>query len=283
MTFGGALAATLVPRIGPAGSVALRLVLLRCCWRWPAPVAPSQPGGLDHCLGVRRGPCPDATAASHAPLALGRLASTASRSTRRYPAQPSPAHRARTPAQRDHVAYPAPAGGPRASRRLRGVPPRRPGPGRPYPLALAAGACWAAYILLSARTGTHFAQLDGLAIAMAIAAVLVAPLGLATAGTALFTWDALWRGAGIALLSSGAALLPGADRAAPALCAGVRGPVAAWSPPSPPSPAWSCSARPCPGPSCSGSPASWRGERLGDGLGRDSSGVTPDREPGVTA
>ena len=37
---------------------------------------------------------------------------------------------------------------------------------------------------------------------MAIAAVLVAPLGLATAGTALFTWDALWRGAGIALLSS---------------------------------------------------------------------------------
>ena len=69
-------------------------------------------------------------------------------------------------------------------------------------LALTAGACWAAYILLSARTGTRFAQLDGLAIAMAIAALVVAPLGLATAGSALLSWDALWRGAGIALLSS---------------------------------------------------------------------------------
>lgn len=69
-------------------------------------------------------------------------------------------------------------------------------------LALTAGACWAAYILLSARTGTRFAQLDGLAIAMAIAALVVAPLGLATAGSSLLSWDALWRGAGIALLSS---------------------------------------------------------------------------------
>ncbi|HEY8822495.1 MAG TPA: EamA family transporter [Dermatophilaceae bacterium] len=69
-------------------------------------------------------------------------------------------------------------------------------------LALAAGAAWAAYIVLSSRTGARFAQLDGLAIAMTIAAVLVAPVGLARGGSALWTQDALWRGAAIAILSS---------------------------------------------------------------------------------
>jgi len=69
-------------------------------------------------------------------------------------------------------------------------------------LALAAGAAWAAYIVFSGRTGARFAQLDGLAIAMTIAAVLVAPAGVATAGSALWTPDALWRGAIIAVLSS---------------------------------------------------------------------------------
>jgi inner membrane transporter RhtA len=69
-------------------------------------------------------------------------------------------------------------------------------------LALAAGAAWAGYIVLSSRTGARFAQLDGLAIAMTIAAVLVAPAGVATAGSALWTPDALWRGAVIAVLSS---------------------------------------------------------------------------------
>jgi len=69
-------------------------------------------------------------------------------------------------------------------------------------LALAAGAAWAGYIVFSSRTGARFAQLDGLAIAMTIAAVLVAPVGVATAGSALWTPDALWRGATIAVLSS---------------------------------------------------------------------------------
>ena len=69
-------------------------------------------------------------------------------------------------------------------------------------LALAAGAAWAGYIVFSGRTGARFAQLDGLAIAMAIAAVLVAPVGVLTAGSALWTPDALWRGATIAVLSS---------------------------------------------------------------------------------
>jgi inner membrane transporter RhtA len=69
-------------------------------------------------------------------------------------------------------------------------------------LALAAGAAWAGYIIFSSRTGARFAELDGLAIAMTLAAVLVAPVGVATAGSALWTPDALWRGATIAVLSS---------------------------------------------------------------------------------
>jgi inner membrane transporter RhtA len=69
-------------------------------------------------------------------------------------------------------------------------------------LALAAGIAWAGYIIFSGRTGARFAQLDGLAIAMTISAALVAPVGLVTAGAALCSPDALWRGAGIALLSS---------------------------------------------------------------------------------
>jgi inner membrane transporter RhtA len=69
-------------------------------------------------------------------------------------------------------------------------------------LALAAGACWAAYVIFSGRTGQRFAQLDGLAIAMFIAAVLVAPLGFVEAGSGLWSWDALSRGLGIAVLSS---------------------------------------------------------------------------------
>ena len=69
-------------------------------------------------------------------------------------------------------------------------------------LALSAGAAWAGYIVLSAHTGARFAQLDGLAIAMTIAAALVAPVGVMTAGSALWTPEALSRGAAIAVLSS---------------------------------------------------------------------------------
>lgn len=70
-------------------------------------------------------------------------------------------------------------------------------------LALTAGACWAAYIILSGRTGAAFPELDGLAIAMLIATCFVAPFGLATVDD----WSAplLAKGLGIAVLSS---LLP---------------------------------------------------------------------------
>lgn len=69
-------------------------------------------------------------------------------------------------------------------------------------LAAAAGACWAAYIILSRRTGARFEGLDGIALCMAIGAVLCVPVGLVTAGAALWQPDALVRGLGIALLSS---------------------------------------------------------------------------------
>ncbi|HET7476807.1 MAG TPA: EamA family transporter [Dermatophilaceae bacterium] len=69
-------------------------------------------------------------------------------------------------------------------------------------LALAAGGMWAAYILLSARTGARFAGLDGLAVAMCVGTLLVAPFGLLGAGAGLWAPQALARGAGVAMLSS---------------------------------------------------------------------------------
>ncbi len=69
-------------------------------------------------------------------------------------------------------------------------------------LALLAGAMWAAYIVLSGRTGARFARLDGLTIAMMIAALVVAPFGLVHTGSALLDSGVLLTGLGIALLSS---------------------------------------------------------------------------------
>ena len=66
--------------------------------------------------------------------------------------------------------------------------------------ALAAAACWAAYILLSRATGRHSSGIDGLALAMSVAGLLVAPLGL-RAGTALLDGRVVALGALVALLS----------------------------------------------------------------------------------
>lgn len=68
--------------------------------------------------------------------------------------------------------------------------------------ALAAGGMWAAYIVFSARTGRRFPQADGLALAMAVAAVLSLPLGVIEAGSALLRPSTLLLGLGVALLSS---------------------------------------------------------------------------------
>ncbi|WP_318275259.1 EamA family transporter [Streptomyces pharetrae] len=68
--------------------------------------------------------------------------------------------------------------------------------------ALGAGAMWAAYIVFSARTGRRFPQADGLALAMAVGAVLFLPLGIAEAGTKLLDPVTIGLGAAVALLSS---------------------------------------------------------------------------------
>ncbi|MFD7841247.1 DMT family transporter [Streptomyces sp. NPDC059761] len=68
--------------------------------------------------------------------------------------------------------------------------------------ALGAGAMWAAYIVFSARTGRRFPQADGLALAMAVAAVLSLPLGVIEAGSALLVPSTLALGLGVAVLSS---------------------------------------------------------------------------------
>ncbi|WUM96169.1 EamA family transporter [Streptomyces sp. NBC_00322] len=68
--------------------------------------------------------------------------------------------------------------------------------------ALSAGAMWAAYIVFSARTGRRFPQADGLALAMAVGAVLSLPLGLAEAGSKLVVPSTLGLGLAVALMSS---------------------------------------------------------------------------------
>ncbi|MFE3766737.1 DMT family transporter [Streptomyces sp. NPDC059104] len=68
--------------------------------------------------------------------------------------------------------------------------------------AVGAGVMWAAYIVFSARTGRRFPQADGLALAMAVAAVISLPLGVAQAGSALLVPSTLALGLGVAVLSS---------------------------------------------------------------------------------
>ena len=68
--------------------------------------------------------------------------------------------------------------------------------------ALLAGACWAAYILLSARTGRVFPGGSGLALAMTLGAVLLLPVGIAGGGSALVDPGLLAAGAAVAVLAS---------------------------------------------------------------------------------
>jgi inner membrane transporter RhtA len=69
-------------------------------------------------------------------------------------------------------------------------------------LALLAGALWALYILLSVRVGRAYAGGSGLALAMALAALLALPVGIAGAGSRLLVPKLVAAGLGVALLSS---------------------------------------------------------------------------------
>jgi inner membrane transporter RhtA len=68
--------------------------------------------------------------------------------------------------------------------------------------ALAAAACWALYILLGAALGRHTSDGGGLALGMALAAVVVVPIGVVDGGAALLEPWVLAVGFGVAMLSS---------------------------------------------------------------------------------
>jgi inner membrane transporter RhtA len=69
-------------------------------------------------------------------------------------------------------------------------------------LALLAGGFWAAYILLGARVGRVFPGGAGLALAMIVATVPLAPVGVADAGGELLVPWILATGAAVGILSS---------------------------------------------------------------------------------
>ncbi|MEZ5062617.1 MAG: EamA family transporter [Solirubrobacterales bacterium] len=68
--------------------------------------------------------------------------------------------------------------------------------------ALFAGSMWASYILLAARVGRGPAGVGGLSVAMLIAAAILIPVGIGSAGTDLLQPAALATGFAVAMLSS---------------------------------------------------------------------------------
>lgn len=69
-------------------------------------------------------------------------------------------------------------------------------------LALLAGVLWGVYILLTMQVGQSFSGVAGLALAMVVAAVALAPVGVWDAGFLLLNGRVLLLGALVALLSS---------------------------------------------------------------------------------
>lgn len=197
--FGGAIAQTLVPAIGAGGAVVMRLlfatavllVVLRPRWRGYSRAAWRTVIAFGVALGLMNFTFYGSLA--HLPIGvavtiefIGPLVLAASLSRRVL----------------DLVAVVAAAAGvvlisralstPLADLEVTGIG-----------LALAAGGCWAAYIILSGRTGASFPKLDGLAFAMVTATAVTLPFGLGS--IAQWTPHLVVKGIGIAILSS---LLP---------------------------------------------------------------------------
>src|SRR5215207_7171222 len=66
--------------------------------------------------------------------------------------------------------------------------------------ALLSGTCWAAYIVLTKRVGARWAGFEGLAVSLAVAALVTLPVGVLGAGTDLLPPSVLLAGIGLALL-----------------------------------------------------------------------------------
>jgi len=196
--FGGALAVTLLPLVGVAGSVALRLGLATVVmWPWVRPA-------------LRGRTRADWLAVASYGAVLGAMNLAFYGSLRRLPIGVAVTIEFLGPLilsallsrhVRDFLAILLAAGG---------VVLVSGAASTPFGeldavgilLALVAGACWAAYILASRRTGRHFSGVEGLAIAMLLACVVVLPLGAFEARGSLVGGAALLKGAGIAVLSS---------------------------------------------------------------------------------
>lgn len=72
-----------------------------------------------------------------------------------------------------------------------------------FAFAAAAGIAWAGYILASARTAVEFRRLDGLAIATAAGALVVAPFAVVSVDLAdVLHWHVLGVGVAVGLMSS---------------------------------------------------------------------------------
>lgn len=69
-------------------------------------------------------------------------------------------------------------------------------------LALTAGVCWAAYIVLSARVGRTFPGGAGLTMAMVVGTAALLPIGILSAGASLLDPKLLLAGSAVALLSA---------------------------------------------------------------------------------
>jgi inner membrane transporter RhtA len=192
---GAALSEPMFDRIGPAGLVALRLVLAALIL-WPF-ARPRLRGRTRSDLGaaVALGACSGVLtlcffeAISRIPLGvavtiefLGPLgvALAGSRHAR-------------------DVAWVALAGA--------GVALLTLGDGAGEPLDLAgvgfaavSGTCWAAYILLTKRVGARWAGLEGLSVSLGVAALVTLPVGIAAAGSELLVPAVVLAGLGLALL-----------------------------------------------------------------------------------
>jgi inner membrane transporter RhtA len=194
--FGGALAATLVPEIGAAGSVTLRLLfatLILGALARPRLRGHTRAAWLTVvAFGLALGMMNLAFYASlrHLPIGVavtveftGPLVLAAVLSRRR----------------RDLAAVlAAGVGVVLISRALQ--TPLADLEWRGLGLAAAAGACWAAYIIASGRTGRAFPRLEGLSLAMGVALLVVAPIGLPSVPQ--WSPDAVAKGLGVAVLSS---------------------------------------------------------------------------------
>lgn len=199
--FGGSLAATLVPQIGAAGSVLLRLGLATALL-----VAIARPRWRGHsrrdlvtvaCFGLALGLMNFAFygALGHLPIGVtvtiefvGPLTLAAVLSRR----------------PRDLLAVGVAGVGVVLISRALSIPLGEL-EGTGIVLALTAGLFWAGYIVFSGRTGAAFPQLEGLALAMVVSTVAILPFGLldvARHGADAWDTEVLLKGLGIAVLSS---------------------------------------------------------------------------------